>query len=219
MMNVRDELIESLSHDLEPVSPAPNINATAAVWVVLSAAYVVAMTHLLGPIRPGAFSQLVSEPRFLLESLLGVAAIIWISVTAFRSAIPASLGRTFATAGFVLLSLWLAQYVIGLVNPAMEPSTLGKRGYCLFETMAYSLPPIVIGLYFIRRLYPLQFTRTAMALSLAAGMIPALYMQLACMYEPLHILGFHILPGLAMVLVGALAAALWRPRHAGFNKR
>lgn len=218
-MNVRDELIESLSHELEPVSPVPGINALAALWVLLSTAYVVAMTYLLGPIRPGAISQLIAEPRFLLESLLGVAAIIWISVAAFRAAIPASLSKSFAMIGTVLLSLWLTQYVIGLVSPALEASTLGKRGHCYFETMAYSLPPILIGLYLIRRLYPLRFTRTSMTLSLAAGMIPALYMQLACMYEPLHILGFHILPGLAMVLVGAVASALWPPQRNGYNKR
>ena len=218
-MNVRDELIESLSHDLEPVSPVPNINAIATVWVLMSTVFVVAMTYLMGPVRPGAFSQLVSEPRFLLESLLGVAAIIWISLVAFRAAIPASLGKSFATIGSVLLSLWLAQYVIGLVSPALEASSLGKRNHCYFETMAYSLPPILVGLYFIRHLYPLRFIRTSMTLSLAAGMIPALYMQLACMYEPLHILSFHVLPGLAMVLVGAVSAILLRARPNDNNNR
>jgi hypothetical protein len=49
-----------------------------------------------------------------------------------------------------------------------------------------------------------------MSISLAAGMLPALYMQLACMYEPSHILAFHIFPGLLMVLAGAAIAALWR---------
>ena len=49
-----------------------------------------------------------------------------------------------------------------------------------------------------------------MSLGLAAGMLPALYMQLACMYEPLHILTLHILPGLAMVLMAAVIAVLWR---------
>ena len=49
-----------------------------------------------------------------------------------------------------------------------------------------------------------------MSLALAAGMIPALYMQIACMYAPAHILQFHILPGLSMVLAGAAIAALWR---------
>ena len=90
-MNVREKLIENLSHDLEPVLPVANTNKLAALWVLFSAAYVVVIIHLVAPMRPGAFSQLVSEPRFLFESLLGVAAIIWVSVAAFRSGIPASL--------------------------------------------------------------------------------------------------------------------------------
>jgi hypothetical protein len=211
-MNEHDELIHSLSRDLGPVSPPPNINVLAAVWFLSSAGFVVVLTHLIGPVRPGAFSQLAAESRFLLETLLGAAAILWVSMAAFRAAIPAALTKPFAAVGFVLMALWLAQYVVGLVNPALEPSALGKRDHCYLETMAYSLPPILFALLLVRRLYPLRFTRTAMALGLAAGMLPALYMQLACMYEPSHILRLHVLPGLAMVLVAAAAARLWRVR-------
>lgn len=209
-MNKHDLLISNLSRDLAPVSPAPNINILAMVWVLLSAIYVVAVTHLFGPIRSGAFSQLAADPRFLLESMLGLAAIFWISLLAFRASIPGVLTRRFAAGGLILMALWLAQYVIGLVSPALEPSMLGKRDHCFIETMIYALPPILSGLFLIRRLYPLRFVRTAMSISLAAGMLPALYMQLACMYEPSHILAFHIFPGLLMVLAGAAIAALWR---------
>ena len=218
-MNKHDGLIASLSHDLAPVSPAPNVNTMAVVWFLLSAFYVVVVIHLFGPIRPGAFSQLATEPRFLFESLLGVAAILWTSLLAFRAAIPATLTKQFTAGGLALMAFWLAQYVIGLVSPALEPSMLGKRSYCLYETIIYAIPPILIGLFLIRRLYPLSLVRTAMSLSLAAGMLPALYMQLACMYEPSHILAFHILPGLAMVLIGAAIAALWRLRRHGPNER
>jgi hypothetical protein len=211
-MNKHDLLISNLSRDLAPVSPAPNVNILAMVWILLSAIYVVAVTHLFGPVRSGAFSQLATDPRFLLESMLGLAAIFWISLLAFRASIPGVLSRQFAAGGLILMALWLAQYVIGLVSPALEPSMLGKRDHCFMETMIYALPPILSGLFLIRRLYPLRFVRTAMSISLAAGMLPALYMQLACMYEPSHILVFHIFPGLLMVLAGAAIAALWRPR-------
>jgi len=211
-MNKHDLLISNLSRDLAPVSPPPNVNILAMVWILLSAIYVVAVTHLFGPVRSGAFSQLATDPRFLLESMLGLAAILWISLLAFRASIPGVLTRQFAAVGLILMALWLAQYVIGLVSPALEPSMLGKRDHCFMETMIYALPPILSGLFLIRRLYPLRFVRTAMSIGLAAGMLPALYMQLACMYEPSHILVFHIFPGLLMVLAGAAIAALWRPR-------
>ena len=218
-MNKQHILISNLSRDLAPVSSPSNINRLAIAWFLLSAIFVVAMTHLFGPIRPGAFSQLGTEPRFLLETMLGVAAILWTSLLAFRSAVPAALSKQFAATGMVLMALWLAQYVIGFVSPALEPSMLGKRDHCFSETLVYSLPVILTGLFLIRRLYPLRPLRTAMSIGLAAGMLPALYMQLACMYEPSHILGDHILPGLLMVGAAAGIAAIWRPRHLGSNRQ
>lgn len=216
-MNKQHILISNLSRDLAPVSSPPNINRLAIAWFLLSAIFVVAITHLFGPIRPGAFSQLGTEPRFLLETMLGVAAILWTSLLAFRSAVPAALSKQFAATGMVLMALWLAQYVIGFVSPALEPSMLGKRDHCFSETLVYSLPVILTGLFLIRRLYPLRPLRTAMSIGLAAGMLPALYMQLACMYEPSHILGYHILPGLLMVGAAAGIAAIWRPRRLDSN--
>ena len=209
-MNKYEELIANLSSNVAPVSPAPPVNTLGFGWFALSAVYVVVATHIIGPARAGAFSQLATEPRFLLEFLLGAAAILWTSLLAFRAAVPAALTRQFAVGGFVLMALWLAQYLVGLVSPALEPAIVGKRSHCYFETMIIALPPILVGIHLIRRLYALRYVRTTMSLSLAAGMLPALYMQLACMYEPTHILLLHILPGLLMVLAGAAIASLWR---------
>jgi len=209
---MHEQLIEELSRDLPPVRPSPNVNALAMLWLIASAVFVVMVTWLAGPVRTGAFGQLAAEPRFLLETLLGVVAIGWLGLIAFRGAVPGALTRRFAVAGFVLLALWLAQYVVGLVNPALEPSDLGERHRCYLETAVYALAPILAGVILVRRLYPLRYLGTAMTLALAAGMIPALYMQIACMYEPSHILQFHILPGLSMVLVGAAVSMLW-PRQ------
>ena len=89
---------------------------------------------------------------------------------------------------------------------------LGKREHCVWETFIYALPPMLLAFVLTRRLYPLQPVQTAMYFSLAAGMMPALYMQIACMYAPDHILKFHILPGLIVVFVGATIAWASRPR-------
>jgi hypothetical protein len=39
-------------------------------------------------------------------------------------------------------------------------------------------------------------------------MLPALYMQVACMYAPLHIIQMHIVPGLLVMLGGGAVAWL-----------
>ena len=137
-MNAQEELIASLSRDLIPVRPAPNVTVMAVLWILVSAGFVVIMTYLVGPIRPGALYQLVTEPSFLIETLLGVAAIVWVATVAFRAAVPAALSRTFAAVGLVLMSLWLGQYLFGLVDPTLEPSALGKR-----NLTAQPIPPLI----------------------------------------------------------------------------
>jgi hypothetical protein len=212
-MNPHDKLIENLSRNLEPVAPVPNVNRLGLAWLVSSAVFVAMISQLVDPVRPGVLTQLATEPRFLLETALGVAAITWTGLLAFRSAVPGELTRRFALAGLALMALWLVQYVLGLVYPAMQPSALGKRNFCYLETMIYAAPLILAAVFLARRLYPLNYVRTVMALALTAGMIPALFMQIACMYDPAHILQFHILPGLSMVLAGAALATLWRLRR------
>lgn len=209
-MDRHERLIENLSRDLSPVAPARNVNLVGLAWLLSSAVFVVAVTQAVDPVRPGVLDQFAEAPRFLLETLLGVVAISWTGLLAFRSAVPGELSRKFAAAGLALMALWLAQYVIGLVSPALEPSELGKRPFCYLETMIYSAPPILAAVFIARRLYPLHYTRTAMLLALAAGMIPALFMQVACMYDPSHILLLHILPGLSMVLAAAVLSVWWR---------
>ncbi len=213
-MNTQQELIASLSADLKSVKPARHTDRTALLWLVLSAVYVVGITSFLGPIRPNAFNQLFTEPRFLIESLVGVLAILAITLIAFRAAVPGALSRRFTLLGSGILLLWLGSYVVGLVSPSLEPSMLGKRHYCVFETFIYALPPILFAYMLIRRLYPLRPVQTALWYSLSAGMVPALYMQIACMYVPSHILQFHIMPGLLVAILGAGLGLIKRsPRH------
>jgi hypothetical protein len=211
MSDIREDLIAELSTGLQPARPPLPLALSAGLWLLLSACFVIAITHWFGPIRPTALSQLATEPRFLLETLLGVLAISYTTVVAFRAAIPGALTRRSALIGAGLMLLWLANYLIGLLSPALAPSMLGKRPHCVVETLLFGLP--LAGLAFImsRRLYSLRPVYTASLFGLAAGMLPALYMQIACMYVPLHILTMHILPGLLVAVVSALCVyvGLW----------
>ncbi len=212
-MKPREELIAALVDDLAPVKPVVNINGRALLWFSLSALYVVAVIHAMGPIRPGAFDQLTHNGRFLLENLLGLAAVLTISIAVFRASVPGLGSRSLMVAGGGLMLLWIAMYPLGFISPTLEPSMLGKREFCYIETLVYALPPIIAGGVMLRRLYPLNRVSVAWWLCLAAGMLPALYMQLACMYEPSHILRLHILPGLIAGLIGAAVVWAWRRRQ------
>jgi hypothetical protein len=204
-MSSRDELLDSLVTDLAPVKRAPDVRLLAGAWLLLSAVFVVAVTHALGPIRPTALAQLQAHPRFLAEMIMGVAAITALGLSAFRAAIPGAVSVTLKWLVLATGGLWVAGIAIGLAAPALEPSMLGKRDHCYLETLLYALLPLLAALYWQGRLYPLSAARSAIVAGLAAGSLPALYMQIACMYEPLHILMYHIGPG---VVAGLLAPLL-----------
>lgn len=208
-MSKHNALIDSLSTDLQPSKFAWNINILAAAWLLVSASYVIVVAQLLGPIRPEAITQLQNEPRFLLESLLGLTAITLTAFCAFRAAVPGALSRPLLTVTAGLIMLWVLTYVLGLYSPTLAPSMAGKREHCYLETFFYAAPPVIAAFFFARRLYPLQPAKTALLIGLAAGMLPALYMQIACMYDPTHILKLHILPGLAVGFVSLAVTSGW----------
>lgn len=203
-----ENLIASLSTGLRPVRSQLPVDLIALLWLASSAAFIVAITHLFGPLRPNALTQLATEPRFLLETVLGGVAISYTAVVAFRSAVPGAASKRSMLLAVSLITLWLANYGIGLAYPALEPSMLGKRDHCVFETLIFAVPPACLAFLLTRRLYPLKPVYSAFLFSLVAGMLPALYMQLACMYAPLHIIQMHIIPGLLVMLAGGATAWL-----------
>ena len=205
-MTNRDALIATLSADLHSVKPATQVDRVAAAWLFLSAIYVVAMTHFMGPARSNAWSQLATEPRFLLECLGGLLAITIGALGAFRAAVPGALSRRFLLLAIGLMPVWWSFYVVGLLEPGLEPSMQGKRPHCIWETFVYALPPMALAFLLTRRFYPLRPVSLAFSFSMVAGMIPALYMQIACMYSPAHILAFHLLPGVLVAITGAAVA-------------
>lgn len=209
-MTRRNELIESLCTDLQPVRPTLRPDRLALLWLVSSAVFVVLVTALTGPLREGALVQLLTVPRFAVETLSGLVAIAMLGICAFRAAVPGELNRRFVAASFALLALWLMQYVVGFWSPALAPSLAGERGPCWLETMVFALVPMVTAFVLTRRLYPLNPWHTTALFCLVSGLLPALYMQLACVYLIPHILQDHILPGLIVALLGSALAVLYR---------
>ena len=187
----REDLIQQLSHELKPITPLPSLVSTTTTWLIFSAILIILMTYINGPIRENAIKQLLTSPQFFIETLVGITAISLLALTAFKSAIPAALNNTLLYCSYGLLALWLCFYLYGVSNPALTPSMLGKREHCLYEGFIYSLTPIVFAFILTKKYCPLKPFQCAISFSLAAGMLPALYMQIACMYEPLHIIKLH----------------------------
>ena len=205
-MRSRSELIRELSQELDPAPRLRGPFQLALLWWVGAWIFVVVATIAVQPMRPGFTNQLLASPRFAGETLLGIAAGALAIGTAFALGIPGwGAPRRRIVLALGLLALWVGTYFYGLVDPALEPSMLGKRALCFAEVLIYGVPILVAGLLLLRRLAPLGRWSTGLVTGAAAGAIPGLLMQLACLYIPSHILIFHLAPALALALVGSLA--------------
>lgn len=208
-MNEQDkkQLIDTLVDDLEPVKPTKHVALSAQFWLFATVMLSACLAWMLGPYRDGALGQLMHSKQFTLETIIGIAAIVGLAVAGFRSAIPSA--TTVVKHVYwpvALLCMWVAFYLYGLSEPALAESELGKRDHCYIETFLMSLVPLLLGLNWAIKKWPVNPMRTGLLLGMASGLMSAMVMQFACMYDPFHALFFHILPGLSVGILGALLA-------------
>lgn len=200
------DLIENLSGDLTAVSLWQRPSATLLIWLLGSTVIVTTLSLWYEPWRAGSLTQLTTVPRFASEiavAVLGLTALAWAVV---QTAVPGAL-RGWQAVCIMLLAWapWLTLLYLGLTEPALAPSMAGKREDCYLEVMLESVPPLLLGLFLLRRLYAVRGFRTGALLGLAAGMLPALLMQLSCMYLVDHAWTHHVAPVLVPCAIGAIA--------------
>jgi hypothetical protein len=204
----RADLIRQLADELRPAPRLRTPHHLAVLWGAGAWLFVVGATIAVQPLRLGFADQLLASPRFAGETLFGLLAgglAIWV---AFAVGSPGRSQRRWIVLALGGLALWAGAYVYGLVSPALEPSMLGKRKLCFLEVLLYGLPTLAVGLLLLRRLAPLQRWSAGLVMGAAAGAMPGLLMQLACMYVPSHIISHHLGPVLGLALLGALAGPL-----------
>lgn len=199
----KDQLLDDLAADLRPVSRL-STGAAVVLWLVASWAFVVGVTLATGDMRPGWFGQLTQTPRFLFECAIGFAAGLLAFRTGMLLSVPGRVAwRRAVPAALAWLLVWIGAYVYGLVDPALEPSMVGKRPGCFSETFLFASLPLALGLFLVARRAPLRRAWVGALVGAASAALPALMMQVACMYDPKHILQFHLSPVVVMAFVGA----------------
>ena len=138
----------SISNDSLPFI----VLAVALTWLAGSWIFVASATLLAAPMRPGAFGQLLSSPHFAAETLIGLlSGVATISAGVFLAFPSRTPWWRWVAWGAGVAALWFAAHVFALWVPALEPSMLGKRPFCVFEALAYGTPPMIVGLLFLRR--------------------------------------------------------------------
>lgn len=213
----RIDLIKDLSINVSPVHPRNSLLLPIILWFFISWGYVIALSLYLGPLREGALESLISSPQFAFESSIGLISGGLFCVIAFQESIPGLRHKWLIYLSYFSAILWVSCYVIGLSFPALEPSMLGKRAHCVLEAYLYSIPPLIIGYFLIYRRYPLNSLRAGIFLGISAGMLPALFMQVSCMYDPRHILTHHIGPATVAIVIGAILGVVFKKRKRLLN--
>jgi hypothetical protein len=204
----RDELIRELAEDLAPAQPLASATPAALAWLVTGVVVVATITLATGPLRPGLAAELASEPGLAVDLLLGALAAGAAALAVMRLRIPGlARGSRAAVLPLVLFGAWAGWQLLEWSWQAGPPSTLGHRDHCAFDVILFALPPLALGLWLARRAAPLECGWTGLLAGLAAGGLPALAMQVACMEAPLHSLGLHLAPVLVAGVLGCLAGS------------
>jgi hypothetical protein len=169
----------------------------------------------VGAMRPGAGAQLTSSVPLAGEALIGLVAGIAFTLGAVSFAVPGATRGRALTIGAIALLTWVVLLIVGLFAPALPPSTVGARNACYLQVILFAVPMFTIGVAVLRGGYVTNGWAGGAVLGIASGALPALAMQFACMYEPLHGLEFHLAPVAFTGVLGAVAGRLVLPprRH------
>lgn len=209
----RGSFIDALVADLRPVRRAPPISRALIAWTLLAWIVVGVLVLSAGPLRAGALDALRTSPRYAAEFLLGAASVFFAAWAGLEWGVPGDAGAVRrSTIVAALFAAWVAMLLLGIGDPAIATGMLGKRPHCRVETIAFALPALWLGLIAVRRRALYGRSMTGALLGLAAAAVPATWMQLACVYEPLHALSHHLAPIAWVAAIGLVVGRLWLPR-------
>lgn len=209
----RLDLIKQLSSNVPPVQRRGNVLLPAMLWFSLSWIYVISLSLYLGPLRPNAIESLLISPQFAFESTVGFISGALFCLIAFQESIPGLRRQRLIYLTYFSAILWISCYVVGLWFPALEPSLIGKRAHCVLEAYLYSIPPLSIAYLIIYLRFPLNSLQAGVFMGIGAGMLPALFMQFSCIYDPQHMLTHHIGPITVTVIAGALLGVVFKKKR------
>ncbi len=208
MTRRREDLIQELATTPAVPPGAGAIEPRALRWLALASLIALLAIVLREPLRDAPLARLMGAPRDALAVGMGLLAILSAGLAAFRSGVP-SLTSPLRHALWPLLfgSAWIGLLAIGVLDGDGAATVERTRALCWLEVFGYGAPGLWLGLLAVRRLWPLHGAWSGALLGFAAGSIPALIMEFACVNEPGHSLVYHVAPGLALAAVGALVGS------------
>lgn len=221
-----DRLIDSLVHDLTPVTPVPLPSVRAFQWAG-RAAIAGALAVTVFGVRDDLMTALAATALRAHLALLIVASLASAAAALVLATPGERIGLSVRIAPVAAAAAWLAWLSAELVAAAAADPlgawTTSAGWACVLKTLAASAVPAGILAHMVARGEPF-FVRSTMALTtLAATALGALVTELTCpIDQPLHLLLWHAAPAVAApIAVGLTGASVlkfvrgWRGGRAG----
>jgi hypothetical protein len=210
-LKTRSGFVDALVGDLIPVAPAPSSGRAVSSWFALAGGFVVIAVSVTGPMREGAVQDLATL-RLSMEFGIGLATAIAFVVAGLEIGVPGGAQRVrLLSPALGLAALWIALALAGAaILPGFDgpaSSMLGKREHCFIQGIAIGLLPTLLALRAVRSRALHSGPIAGLLVGVGASTLPALAMQIACMYDPGHALRFHLTPILVIASSSAIAGA------------
>jgi hypothetical protein len=200
-----NELIQELSRESTPFSPADGDSAYLLKWTA-AAAGAMAVWFIILPTRQDLIEQL-SSPRFLIESATWLAFSVSTGFVAARSRLPGARTQTLEKISLAIGALLILEMVTRSSGLTLHQEFDGEmswwRGRCgpLIIAMAMSWSGGLF--YWMRKGAVLNPAKSGTWAAISAGSLSAFAMQLICAHEnTVHLLIWHVLPTALLGLAG-----------------
>lgn len=204
------KFIDDIVNDLQPRKAVQAPNKIFFIWTVTNFLFVFGAMYYSGSMRPGWIEDLVDKPQYLLELLLGVGISTLAGYFLFHHAIPgdkeAEEKRRFLPV--LLLAVLTLSLTISLFSGTQDTSGHFRMN-CIYQMLVFSIPPLLVLLYHLKRSAPLNLYYVGFLAGLAAIAPFATAMHIACSLDPKHILIWHLSPVLVVALATAAVTQFW----------
>ncbi|MEM7645378.1 MAG: NrsF family protein [Pseudomonadota bacterium] len=199
-----NEFIAQLSGDLKPVRRLLSPSQRLGIWALFSVVSVLSIMFSVQGFRPGFLEEL-AKPKFLLETLFAFAPFLSTSLILLLIAVPGvRVSPLKIFAAFVPALIFLGFLGFGIYGaPSTQPTIAGARASCFHEILYLSWIPIFALVFLIRRALPPRRVFLGGLIGFAGACLPMAIMQVACMYDPMHVLTHHAYP--VLIITGIMA--------------
>lgn len=197
-----DKIISQLAKDLKPVKVL-KYNTKDYLLVFAAGVFSVLASIAIAGLRLD-LSQIISSPRFILETIVLIGLAILSTLAAFHLSIPSTNSHFSSRIVIFNLFAWLGFLLYFLI--ATPEASAGWGISCAKEVTIDTLIPAIVLFLIIKRGASLNRAASGWLVLTSAAAYGALATQFTCSSDdPLHILVWHALP---VIILGFLGVAL-----------